>query len=377
MTIYPPAPAIPRPGPDSGATAPRPALRIAMVVPPWFPIPPAGYGGIEWICHWLVEALVARGNEVFLVGPGQRQGGGTFFSTGDLPDPGRLGEPIPEVAHAAAAANVLTELEVDVVHDHSLAGPLLAYRRPVPTVVTAHGPVGGAAADHFRRLGAQINLMAISEAQRQDAPELPWSATVHNGIPVEEYPVGDRKENFVVFLGRMNPDKAAHLAIDAAREAGVDIVVAAKCNEPNERAYFEQEIEPRLGPGVSWVGEADTETKKDLLARARGLLLPLLWNEPFGIVMVEALACGTPVIAFPRGAAPEIVSDGVNGFLCPGPEELPGAIAALDQLDPQACRESSRAFDVARMAEGYEQLYRKLATGAAQRDDLEEPATLA
>ena len=135
------------------------------------------------------------------------------------------------------------------------------------------------------------------------------------------------------------------------------LVVAAKCNEPAERAYFAENVAPRLGPGVEWIGEADTARKKDLLARARCLVLPLQWEEPFGIVMVEALACGTPVVALARGAAPEIVVDGQSGFLCRRDDELPAALDATAGIEPHACRARAWAFDVARMVAGYESVY--------------------
>jgi glycosyltransferase involved in cell wall biosynthesis len=345
--------------PDGAPAAPGARLRVALVVPPWFDVPPAGYGGIEWMCHWLAEGLAARGHEVFVIGTGVGNRPG-FLSTGDRPAPCRLGEPLPEVLHAAGAAEILADLEPDVVHDHTLAGPLLALGRATPTVVTAHGPVEGEIGRYYQRLGNAVCLVAISAAQRRSGPDLPWAATVPNGIPVEDYPFCRTKEDYVAFLGRMSPDKGAHLAIDAARAAGIDIVVAAKCNEAAEHAYFEAEIRPRLGAGVTWVGEADADAKRALLARARALVLPLCWEEPFGIVMVEALACGTPVIALARGAASEIVAPGA-GYLCSGVGELPGAIEAAASLDPATCRAAAWRFDAARMVEAYESLYMDLA----------------
>jgi glycosyltransferase involved in cell wall biosynthesis len=309
------------------------------------------------MCHWLADGLTARGHDVVVIGAGQRRGAGRFVATGPPPDPRRLGEPLPEILHLAAAARTLEDLEVDLVHDHTLAGPLLAFGRSVPTVVTAHGPVTGEIGEYYRRLGDRIRLVAISEAQRRAAPRLPWAATVNNGIPVDDYPFRADKEGFALFLGRMNPEKGVALAVDAARSARTPLVVAAKCNEPAEQRYFTDEIAPRLGEGVEWIGEADAALKKDLLARARCLVLPLQWEEPFGIVMVEALACGTPVVAMARGAATEIVMDGATGFLCRTPEELPGAILGAELIDPYACRRAARRFDVASMVMGYESLY--------------------
>lgn len=149
------------------------------------------------------------------------------------------------------------------------------------------------------------------------------------------------------------------------------LVVAAKCNEPAERAYFAEHVAPRLGPGVEWIGEADTARKKDLLARARCLVLPLQWEEPFRIVMVEALACARPVVALALGAAPEIVVDGESGFLCRTPEELPAALEASAGIEPQARRARARAFDVARMVAGYESVYAHAAGTQAPTEEAE------
>ncbi|HEX2808830.1 MAG TPA: glycosyltransferase, partial [Kineosporiaceae bacterium] len=169
----------------------------------------------------------------------------------------------------------------------------------------------------------------------------------------------EAKEDMLLFLGRLHPDKGVHLAIDAARAARLPIVVAGKCSEPVERKYFRTHIEPRLGPDVTIFGSADAAAKRDLLARAAALVFPILWDEPFGMVMIEAMACGTPVVALRRGSVPEVVIDGVTGVICDRPEQLPDAIHAARRLDPAACREHVRTrFDVATMAEGYESIYR-------------------
>ena len=339
-------------------------LRIGVVAPPWYEIPPAAYGGIEWLCAWLVDGLVARGHQVTLVGVGRGRTRARFLRTLDHPQAARLGGSLPEALHTALAARLLDGLDLDVVHDHSLIGPLMAGSRPAPTLVTVHGDLLGELGAYYRALGDQVGLVAISHAQRRTAPGLPWVGTVPNGIPVDEYPYREAKANFALFLGRMSPVKGAHLAIDAARAAGIPLVVAAKCSEPQERAYFEREVRPRLGHGVSWLGEVGGARKKDLLARARCLLFPVRWEEPFGLVMVEALACGTPVVALRGGAVSEVVEHGRSGLVGGSPEELPELLKQVTGISPAACRERARRFDVAAMVAGYEGLYAAAALGA-------------
>ena len=345
-------------------TQPRPLrpLRIAMIAPPWFTVPPQGYGGVENMCADLVDGLVERGHEVTLIGAGKAgTRAGRFLTTYADPPSGRLGEPLPEVLHAAAVAHILAGLDVDLVHDHTLAGPLLARGRGVPTVVTMHGPVAGEPGEYYRQLGNTVSLVAISAAQRRAAPDLAWRGTVHNAIDVSSFPYRADKEEMVLFLGRLHPDKGVHLAIDAARGAGLPIVVAGKCSEPVELEYFRTFIEPRLGPDVTIFGTADAATKRELLSRAAVLVFPILWEEPFGMVMIEAMACGTPVVALRRGAVPEVVIDGVTGIVCDDSSELPAAITAARRLSAAECRAHvENCFDAATMVRGYESVYREV-----------------
>jgi glycosyltransferase involved in cell wall biosynthesis len=335
-------------------------LRIAVVAPPWFEIPPLGYGGIEAVCELLVEGLIKQGHEVTLIAAGSDETSGTFLRTFAAPPSERLGQSGPEVLHAALSARHLVDLDVDVVHDHSFAGPLAARGRSIPTVITAHGPVTGEMGDYYQALNDVTHLVAISDAQQRIAPHLEWTATVHNGIPVAEYPFQSKKEDYAVFLGRMSPEKAPHLAIDACRDAGVKLVIAAKCTEAEEFAYFEAEIRPRLDIDVHYAGEVKGLKKKQLLASARCLVFPIQWDEPFGMVMVESLACGTPVVALNRGSVPEIVTDGVSGFICESEDDLPESIKRSDVLSPLDCREAAEGFDAERMVAGYVDVYRRL-----------------
>jgi glycosyltransferase involved in cell wall biosynthesis len=314
----------------------------------------------------LVEGLIERDHEVVLVGAGTPGCSAKFLQTYDVPALERLGEAVPEIVHALLAAEQLEDLDVDVVHDHSLAGPLMSGWRRAPWVITAHGPVNADLEPYYRVLGRHAGLVAISDGQRAKGPHLPWLTRIYNAIPVDEYPFEARKEDFCLFLGRIGAEKAPDLAIQAARRAGYPIVVAAKCNEPPEKQYFEQRVRPLLGPDADWFGEANTTQKKDLLARARCLVFPIQWDEPFGIVMVEAMACGTPVVALRGGSVPEVVEDGVTGFICDNMEELPDAIRRAGELDPEACRRRALdCFDVADMVAGYEAAYRRMVVRAS------------
>ena len=336
-------------------------MRVAMVAPPYFTVPPAGYGGVESIVADLVDGLVERGHHVTLIGagdPGTRAQ--RFVATTDQPSGDRLGEPLPEVTHAALAAEILETCDVDLVHDHTLAGPLLGRARHVPTVVTVHGPLTGDSARYYGALGASVRLVGISDAQRASSPALPWLATVHNTIRVESFPFEPTRGEYAVFLGRFHHEKAPHLAIDAARGAGLRIVLAGKCTEPVERSYFAREIEPRLGPDVELVGVADAATKRGLLAGAACLLFPIRWDEPFGLVMIEAMATGTPVVALRRGAVGEVVVDGVTGVLVDDPADLAEAVRRAETIDRHACRQhAEQHFSTDVMVRGYETAYRR------------------
>jgi len=348
------------------AHAPRRAehsLRIGMIAPPWFALPPFGYGGTEAVVASLVDDLVERGHEVTLIAAG-RPGTRASHQITTYPEPptDRLGaSALPEVIHAAKAAEAIEALELDLVHDHSLAGPLLARGRDIPTLATIHGPALGENGDYFAHLGDTVGLVSISRAQRGDAPHLNWAGTVYNAIDLSGFPFRDTKERDVLWVGRFCAEKGAHIAIGAARRAGRRIVLAGKLNEPAEKKFFDSEVRPLLGPDAEFVGEADAALKRELYGRSSCLVFPISWDEPFGMVMVEAMACGTPVVATRRGSVQEVIDDGRTGIIVDDFDELPSAIARADGLEPQACRARVAAhFDLPVMGAGYERLYRRV-----------------
>ncbi|HEX5596417.1 MAG TPA: glycosyltransferase family 4 protein [Micromonosporaceae bacterium] len=354
---------------DQKQPDPPRSLRIAMVVPPWYELPPPGYGGLEQVCSALVDALVARGHHVTLFGAGSETGTDSeFVATSELQHP-RLGQILPELAHLARTDRMIAEDSFDVVHDHTTAGPLLAPRRGVPTVVTVHGKPTGELGDILSGVDPSVGLVAISHAQRRLNPNLPWIATVYHGLPAEELDLQPaRHDGPVLWLARFTADKGPDLAVRACQEAGLPLVLAGKCNEPNERRYLQDAVEPLLGPETTLLVNPDRERTVALLRAARCLIMPIRWDEPFGMVMLEAMAIGTPVVALNRGAVPELVRHGETGLICDDPTELPQALREVAEIDPMACvRRVRDSFSADLMARGYERVYQRwAATGVPE-----------
>ncbi len=347
--------------PPRGATRRRPPLRIGILAPPWVSVPPTSYGGTELILDVLSRGLQELGHELVLFT--------TADSTCDVPkrwlfessDPDRMGAAVLELRHVAAAYDVFAGF--DIVHDHTLVGPFLAPLHPtLPVVTTVHGPFDDDLVDIYRRTAHTVPTIAISEDRASRAPlDIPIGAVIHHGLDLDRYRFDEVGGDYLVALGRMNPDKGIHVAIEVARRLGVDLVIAAKMREPAEKRYFESVVRPLLGNGVEYVGEVDHDAKVDLLAGARALLNPIQWPEPFGLVMVEALACGTPVVATPAGAAPEIIRPGATGYLAATADELLSGVMACADLDRKVCRaEMEQRFSMATMARNHEAFYRSV-----------------
>lgn len=347
-------------------------MRIVLVVPPYFDVPPNGYGGVEAVVADLADALVGRGHQVTVLGAGQSATAAQFVPLWDQALGDRLGEPYPEIVHALkvrrAVARIAAADGIDVIHDHTFAGPLNApayHSLGLPTVVTVHGPIDNDLYPYYRELSDDVGLVAVSDRQRELAPDLNWIGRVHNALRVEEWPFQTEKRDYVLFLGRFAPYKGAHLAVQAAHQAGVPLVLAGKCNEPAEKAYFEECVRPLLNENDHVFGVADATSKRELLADAQCLLFPIQWEEPFGIVMIEAMACGTPVVALRGGAVPEVVVDTVTGLICEEPAGLPAAIEQARELDPARCRAHVAAnFGVAQLGSGYERIYQRVLRSA-------------
>jgi glycosyltransferase involved in cell wall biosynthesis len=345
----------------------RPGLRVAVVAPPWIAVPPAGYGGIEAVIDLLCEEFVARGHDVTLFAAPGTQSSAHVQPLLESAHPDTIGAALHESDHVSAAFDAIDEAgeagrPFDVVHDHSgFTALAMAGRVDVPVVHTLHGAFVPETAAFYGRHGHKALLVAISRSQLEHAPPgLQVAAVVANPIAVHRWPFRSRKDDYLLWIGRMDPVKGAPEAIEAARLAGRSLVLAGPV-QTGQADFFREHVEPHIdGRRVRYVGEVGGMRKQELYAGAAATLVPLRWEEPFGMVMVESLACGTPVIAFARGAATEIVIDGENGMLVADETEMAHAIDKLDSIDPVRCRESVRdRYDVATVTDGYEAVYRQ------------------
>jgi glycosyltransferase involved in cell wall biosynthesis len=338
----------------------RRTLSVGLLAPPWASVPPPAYGGTESVVGEIARGLVAAGHEVVL------------YTTGDSTAPvpvayglatgawDRVGDGAVELPHVMHGYEALAGC--DVVHDHTLLGPAWALACGHDRVVTTcHGPIDGELRVIYRRYGKRLPVVAISRSQAASAPEIAVDRVIHHGLDPDQYPMGRGDGGYLLFLGRMTPDKGVREAVSAARAAGRRLVIAAKAREPAEQRYFAEEIEPLLDDGVRFVGEVAGEIKLALLGGASALLNPIQWAEPFGLVMIEALACGTPIVSCPNGAAPEIVDDGRTGFLCSEAGSLVEAIQSIPDLNRAACRAAViERFSTARMVADHLALYRDM-----------------
>jgi glycosyltransferase involved in cell wall biosynthesis len=348
-------------------------LRIAVLAPPWITVPAPAYGGIEEVVRLEVDGLVARGHDVTLFAPPGSDSPASGHAVLDESHPDEIERSVWEVDHVARVFDVIERAAADgdgydVVHDHcGFAALAFAHRLQTPLVHTMHGPLDDATLPFYAAHAHKGTVVAISRAQLDGAPPaLEGAPVVFNPLSFDDWALGTEPGEHVLWIGRMNPVKGPHRAIAAARAAGVPLVLAGPI-QPGQEAFFAAEVEPHIDDdAVRYVGETGGEDKAELYRSARALLMPIRWREPFGLVMVEAMACGTPVIAFAEGSAPEVVDEGVTGFVVGDEEEMAEAIARVGALDRAACQEHAcERFDVTRCVEAYERVFRGAVAGRA------------
>jgi glycosyltransferase involved in cell wall biosynthesis len=358
-------------------------LRIAQLAPPFESVPPYGYGGTERVVYTLTEELVRRGHDV------------TLFASGDSHTSARL---VPIVADALwhrtppcfdfdahrgpifdTILSELGERDFDIVHSHLdfMGFPLVDAAGP-PVVTTLHGRLDAQGLLPTYRAYSGVPLISISNAQRRPLASANWVATVPHGIDLDAFTFNPGPGKYLAFLGRISPEKGLDVAIRVARRAGVPLLVAARPPLPFDdnpeaqidRAYYTDVIKPLLKePGVEMIGEVGGAEKNAFLRDAAALLFPIRWPEPFGLVMPEALACGTPVLALREGSVPEVLDDGVTGFVCHFEDELVAAVDRLGELDRSRCRaEAERRFSPEAMADGYEAVFGEMLAADGWRE---------
>ena len=348
-------------------------MRIAQVAPPFETVPPSAYGGTERVVAALTDALVRRGHDV------------TLFASGDSRTLARL---VPIVKRALwhreppykdlapfwsiVLGRLVEHLhEFDLIHSHLdyWAFPL-ARVAPCPVVTTLHGRLDLPELQPLYRVFSDLPLVSISDAQRAPVPFANWVATVYHGIELDEFTFNAQPGGYLAFLGRIAPEKGLDTAIRVARRTGLPLKIAARkplqfARDPEVRKdwrYFNEVIQPLLGEdGVEFIGEVGGREKDAFLGSAGALLFPITWPEPFGLVMAEALACGTPVLALRQGSVPEVIRHGVTGYICDDEDALVKAVGRLGKIDRAACRaDAERRFSPGTMAEHYEQVYDRL-----------------
>ena len=351
-------------------------MRIAQVAPLWESVPPKLYGGTERVVSYLTEELVRLGHDV------------TLFASGDSITAARLESICSQalrlnkgIFNRDAPMTMLMEQalgkanDFDIIHSHlDFLGFPLARRNSTPTVTTLHGRLDLPELHPVFREYAEMPIVSISDAQRRPISWANWQATVYHGLPKDLYSLHPTPGGYLAFLGRISPEKRPDHAIEIAKRVGIPLRIAVKVDAA-DREYFHAEIEPLLDdPLIEYIGEITDAEKNKFLGEAMALVCPYDWPEPFGLVLIEALACGTPVLAYRRGSIPEIIEDGVTGFVCEGLDEMTAAVQRIPDIDRRRCRWAfDQRFSVERMARDYVRVYEQAMRNTCERE-AEDPS---
>ncbi len=339
-------------------------MRILQIAPPWLSVPPKRYGGIELVVSALADGLVDSGHDVTLVASGGSHSKARLEIVFREPPFAQLGDTRIETIQALTAYRM--RRDYDVIHDHTgTVGPALgALAVGTPVVHTLHTPWLDEQIRLARLVAPPVHLVAISHDQADRAPaDVPIAAVVHNGIPIDRYPFATEKDDYLLFVGRANREKGPEVAIEVARRLGRRLILAMKTNERYEREYWHVVLQPLIArdpDNIEVVPDPDHEHKAELMAKATVVVVPIQWAEPFGLVMAEANACGTPVVAFDAGAASEVIGHGTTGYVVPA-GDIDGFCAAVElaeSIRPDDCRAHvAERFSVQRMVADYERVY--------------------
>ena len=339
-------------------------MRIAQLAPPWITVPPAGYGGTEWVVQQLCDGLTARGHDVRLYATGDSHTAAELCALFPREMPDRIGVTPFDARHTSFAFADIEQSEFDLVHDHS-GFIAVAFSRylATPMVHTVHCAFDDFTLGFYEQFAREVGYICISEYQRSMAPPgMDWAGLAYNAMEVGQWPYTTDKDDYLLAFGRVCEAKGFHHSIETAKRLGRRLIMAGVLQAPY-RAYFREMIEPHIdGDQIVYEGEVTMERKRELFAKASAFLFPITWPEPFGLVMIEAMACGTPVVAMRQGSVPEVVDDGKTGFVVAA-DDLDAFVAAVGrvgEIDPAVCRRTvEERFTVERMVADYEAIYRR------------------
>ncbi len=337
-------------------------MKIAQIAPIIERVPPKKYGGTERVVHALTEELVRRGHEV------------TLFASGDSLTTAKLKSVIPRGLREARIKDLYglnpstlqnigiayeQHKDFDIIHDHVIPASLpTANISPTPVVATMHGPFTHENKRLFETL-KRPGIVSISQSQAEPVPHINHLGTVYNGLPMEQYPYRTISDDYLLFVGRISPEKGTHIAIQVAQALDMPLILSAKLEKTDE-VYFKEYVEPHLSDRIQWINEVDEAARNRLMSKARAFLHPAMWREPFGLTIIEAMACGCPVVALDKGSIPEIILSGITGFVAHDIEEMIESVAQIIQINRVTTREYAlEFFSAKRMTDGYLAMYEK------------------